>query len=129
MNRVTHFEIHAGDTERAKHFYRELFGWTFTRWAGPVPYWLISTGAKNQPGINGGLLPRQGPPLAEGQCVNAFVCTVETDALDALLGKVSGLGGRIAMPKTAIPVVGWLAYLKDTEGNTLGVMQSDPAAA
>ena len=94
-----------------------------------MPYWLISTGAKNQPGINGGLLPRQGPPLAEGQCVNAFVCTVETDALDALLGKVSGLGGRIAMPKTAIPGVGWLAYLKDTEGNTLGVMQSDPAAA
>lgn len=129
MNRVTHFEIHAGDAERAMRFYRELFGWTFTRWAGPMPYWLVSTGAKDQPGIDGGLLPRQGPPPAEGQCVNAFVCTVETDALDTLLGKVSGLGGQIALPKTAIPGVGWLAYLKDTEGNTLGVMQSDPAAA
>jgi predicted enzyme related to lactoylglutathione lyase len=26
------------------------------------------------------------------------------------------------------PNVGWLAYLKDTEGNVFGVMQPDPTA-
>ncbi len=129
MNRVIHFEIQVGDAERAIRFYRELLGWTFTRWAGPASYWLVSTGANDQPGIDGGLLLRQGPPPVEGQGVNAFVCTVQTDALDALLGKVSALGGQIAMPKTAIPGVGWLAYFKDPEGNILGAMQNDPAAA
>jgi predicted enzyme related to lactoylglutathione lyase len=28
-----------------------------------------------------------------------------------------------------VPGIGWLAYLKDTEGNVFGVMQPDPAAA
>jgi len=27
-----------------------------------------------------------------------------------------------------IPGIGWLAYLKDTEGNTFGVMRSDSSA-
>jgi predicted enzyme related to lactoylglutathione lyase len=28
----------------------------------------------------------------------------------------------------AVPGVGWLAYVKDTEGNLLGMMQMDSAA-
>ena len=35
---------------------------------------------------------------------------------------------RSALPKMPIPGVGWLAYLKDTEGNVFGLMQSDPSA-
>jgi predicted enzyme related to lactoylglutathione lyase len=27
-----------------------------------------------------------------------------------------------------IPGVGWLAYVKDLDGNILGIMQNDPAA-
>lgn len=41
----------------------------------------------------------------------------------------SELGGSIAVPKIPIPGMGWLAYIKDTEGNTLGLMQADPTAA
>ena len=37
-------------------------------------------------------------------------------------------GGQIALPKMPIPGVGWLAYGKDTEGNLVGVMHSDPTA-
>ena len=40
-----------------------------------------------------------------------------------------GAGGSIAVPKMAVPGIGWLAYVKDTEGNILGVMQADSAAA
>jgi uncharacterized protein len=32
------------------------------------------------------------------------------------------------VPKMPIPGVGWLAYIKDTEGNILGMMQPDPSA-
>jgi len=41
MPRPIHFEIHSAEPERAIQFYRELFGWTFTKWDGPRPYWLI----------------------------------------------------------------------------------------
>ena len=125
--RVTHFEIHAENPDRAIAFYSKALGWEFNQWAGQ-PYWLISTGPADQPGINGGLLPRRGDGPLEGQAVNAYVCTVLTDALDELLTVVPANGGSIAVPKMPIPGVGWLAYFKDTEGNIFGAMQNDPNA-
>jgi predicted enzyme related to lactoylglutathione lyase len=128
MPRVIHFEIHAEDPERAVAFYATVFGWTITRWTGPVDYWLITTGPDGQPGINGGLLRRRGPAPAEGQPVNAYPCTVDVPSVDEWLGRVTAAGGTVALPKMPIPGVGWLAYAKDTEGNIFGIMQADPAA-
>ena len=34
-------------------------------------------------------------------------------------------GGTIALPNMAVPGVGWLAYVKDPDGNLCGVMQMD----
>ena len=44
MPRVTHFEIHADDPERAIKFYQSVLGWTFTAWGPPGQYWLATTG-------------------------------------------------------------------------------------
>jgi len=71
MPRPVHFEIQAEQPERAIKFYRELFGWEFNQWEGQ-PYWLIKTGEKGTPGIDGGLLPRQGPAPSGMQPVTAF---------------------------------------------------------
>ena len=57
MPRVVHFEIHAGDCERAAKFYKTVFGWEFQKWEGPTEYWMVMTGSDDQPGINGGLVP------------------------------------------------------------------------
>ena len=62
MPRPVHFEIQAADPKRAIAFYTALFGWTFNKWEGPQDYWLIKTGEKGTMGIDGGLLPRRGPP-------------------------------------------------------------------
>jgi predicted enzyme related to lactoylglutathione lyase len=35
-------------------------------------------------------------------------------------------GGRIAAPKFYIPTVGTCAYVFDTEGNVVGIVQQDP---
>lgn len=128
MPRLVHFEIHADDLDRASAFYTDLFGWTFTKWAGPVDYRLITTGPDAEPGINGGMVKRMGPRPAEGQAVNAFPCTVSVPDLDARVAKAVALGGTVALPKMAIPGVGWLAYVKDLDGNILGMMQADPTA-
>src|SRR4051794_25991230 len=90
MARVVHFEIHAENPDRAVVFYSALLGWRFQKWDGPMPYWMIFTGENSEPGINGGLLPRRGPAPAEGQAVNAYVCTVGVENLDDRLAALAG---------------------------------------
>ncbi|MBD3402101.1 VOC family protein [candidate division GN15 bacterium] len=121
MPRVVHFEIHVDDTDRAGKFYSDVFGWQFHKWEGPEDYWLISTGDRNQPGIDGGMMKRRDPA---GSVYN----TLQVEDLDAYIEKVTGAGGEICVPKMAIPTVGWLAYFKDTEGNVFGMMQADANA-
>lgn len=127
MRRPVHFEIHATDPERLRAFYEGLFGWTFSRW-GEEPYWLVTTGDQEAPGINGGLLPRLGPPPEESQPVNAWVITMDVEDCQATLDAIVAAGGSVAMPRTATPGIGWLAYAKDPDGNIFGLMQEDPAA-
>jgi uncharacterized protein len=126
MARVVHFEIHADNPTRAVEFYKSLLGWEFTKWEGPMEYWLIKTGPDSQPGINGGLIKRHG--VIDGNAVIAYVCTVDVASVDETTQKVVQLGGSIALPKMPIPGVGWLAYAKDTEGNIFGYMQNDKNA-
>lgn len=127
MARVIHFEVHAEQPERCQQFYQQLFGWQFARWADGEPeYWLITTGPDSLPGINGGMIRRQGP--IDGTAVIAFVCTVDVENVDAMALKAGSLGGTVVVPKMPIPGVGWLSYIKDTEGNIVGMMQSDASA-
>jgi predicted enzyme related to lactoylglutathione lyase len=127
MSRVIHFEIHASDPQALIAFYTALFGWKFQRW-GAVEYWQIETGPTNEAGINGGLVPRRGESPVENQAVNAFVCTVQVASLDESFAKALSLGASVALAKMPIPGVGWLAYVKDPNGNILGLMQPDAGA-
>ena len=129
MFRPTHFEIHAEQPERAIAFYQKMFGWTFSAWGPPGEYWLITTGPETVAGINGGLVPRRGSEPQQGQAVNAYVCSLNVPVLDESVQMALSHGGEVAHPKMAIPGGGWLAYVKDTEGNIVGLMQADTSAA
>jgi uncharacterized protein len=130
MARAVHFEIHASNPQALIDFYAGLFGWSFNKWEGGE-YWMIHTGPDEEPGINGGLLPRRGPLPENMAAINAFVITVGVDDLDALLAKVEsgGGGGLVCVPKMAVPGIGWLAYAKDPDGNIFGMMEPDINAA
>lgn len=121
MPRVIHFELPADNPDRAVQFYSDVFGWKFQKWAGPQDYWLVSTG-EGGPGINGGLLRRSHPGASTAN-------TVDVTSVDEAVRSVEKAGGTIVAPKMPIPGVGYLAYCQDTEGNTFGVLQADPAAA
>ncbi|MEO8227569.1 MAG: VOC family protein [Gemmatimonadota bacterium] len=125
MPRVVHFEIHATDPDRLVAFYEGLFGWRIQKWDGEWEYWMIVTGDNAEPGINGGLLRRQGAAAPAGQSVNAFVCTLDVPDVDDVLARLAEQGGTVAVPKMMVPGVGWLAYIKDPDGNILGVMQAE----
>ena len=130
MSRPIHFEIHADDPARAIDFYELVLGWTFSRF-GEHDYWLIQTGNSDGPGINGGLIRRTGPaPDANASVpLTGFVCTMEVKDLETFEHAVVNAGGRIVVPRHAIPGIGWLTYARDTEGNIFGLSQPDPAAA
>ena len=49
--------------------------------------------------------------------------------VDDAVAQVLANGGSIAVPKMAVPGIGWLAYCKDPEGTIFGMMQNDPKAA
>ena len=127
MARVIHFEIQASQPQALVDFYTALLGWSFSKWEGSE-YWLIDTGPADQPGINGGLVRRPVAGPADAQAVNAFMCTVQVDALDETLAKATGLGASIAFPKNPVPGVGWLAYIKDPDGNIVGLLEPDETA-
>ncbi len=121
MSRVTHFEIPAKDPNAIAAFYTSVFGWTFTKWEGPVDYWLVGTGPDDKPGIDGGLYtPEEG--------WNGTINTLDVDDLDACVRKVKANGGEVIREKMPVPGVGWLAYCKDVEGSIFGMMQADPKA-
>ena len=79
------------------------------------------TGAEGEPGIDGGLLRRSTP-------AQTVVNTVDVPDVDECVARVEQGGGRVVVPKMPVPGVGWLVHAQDPDGNTFGMMQSDPAA-
>jgi uncharacterized protein len=139
---VVHFEIPADQPERAAKFYRELFGWEISRWAGSdeeregmadyrpenFEYWMVRTvpademGRPTRSGVNGGLMSRMFP----GQ---APVNYISVDNVDEFVRKAERLGAKVMMAKSPVPGMGWFAQLSDTEGNVFAIWQHDPTAA
>jgi predicted enzyme related to lactoylglutathione lyase len=121
MARVIHFEIHADNPERATKFYRDVFGWEFNSWGGPMEYWLVKTGVPADPGIDGGLMRRTQPGAGT-------VNTIGVTSLDDSMKAVEAKGGKVVVPRMSIAGVGHCAYCLDTEGNTFGLIQLDSSA-
>jgi hypothetical protein len=94
-----HFEFVADNPERARKFYQTVFGWKIEKWKGPLEYWLITTGDKGQPGIDGGFGRRESTE-------DTFVNMIEVPDVDKYAKLVEKSGGTIVRPKQAIPGVG-----------------------
>jgi predicted enzyme related to lactoylglutathione lyase/ketosteroid isomerase-like protein len=121
QNRVVHFEIGAEDPERCAKFFTEVFGWKIVKWDGPKPYWLCTTGPMGGVGINGGIMRHED---GKARTIN----TIEVDSIEAAIERAKKAGGNLCVPKMAIPGVGWLAYIYDTEGGIHGIHVSDATA-
>jgi predicted enzyme related to lactoylglutathione lyase len=124
MSTIGYFEIQSSDPKREVEFYSSVFGWKFTREPMvPVEYYRVETS-----GINGGLLKRPAPTPPTGQGTNAFVCSVEVDDFDSTAARILRHGGRVALPKFAVPGKCWQGYFTDEDNNTFGLFQVDEQA-
>ena len=116
------FEIPADNLDRARTFYSKLFGWKIKKLPGAAktPYWHIDTGGHDK-SPDGGMMERQGP--AHGITNYIHVASVEKAAAN-----VEKLGGKIVMPKTAVPRMGYFVVCTDTENNMFALWERDEAA-
>lgn len=116
-NRVVHFEIPSDNPDKAVNFFKHVFGWEFMKFS-EFDYWLITTGDDKTPGINGGLMKRNDPK-------QPVVNSIKVENIDEMNKKIEEAGGKIVVPKTPIPGVGYYSYFTDLDGNLHGVMQED----
>ena len=127
-NLVVHFEIHASEPQRLIDFYSELLGWRFSQW-GEVPYWAIETGegaignvaGTAGHGINGGLVPRQGPKPEVGSPVGCNI-VVGVDEVGGLMRRGIELGATEALPAEDYQGIGRVGYLLDPDNNVFGLI-------
>ena len=117
---IVWFEIPADNVERAKKFYGDLFGWKIERLPGTQEYWHIDTGGADET-PDGALKKRKD---AEEPVINY----VNVNSVTDFAAKIEKLGGKICMPKTAVPQMGYFAVCQDTEGNSFGIWQSEANA-
>jgi predicted enzyme related to lactoylglutathione lyase len=116
----THFEVPADDVERAKAFYRKLFGWQIAPVEGYDDYWSIQTGDEQD--LSGGLMKRQVPEQVP-------VSYVQVESVADYAAKVEELGGQVIIPRSPVPGMGWYAQFVDTEGNIFALWETDESAA
>ena len=120
MPRVIHVKICADDPQRAVTFYQQAFGWKINKWEGPMEYWLIQTGAEDEPGIDGAIMGREN----NWTTVN----TIRVPSLDEFAKRAQKAGGQIVSPRQTIPGIGYHSYCLDTEENVFGILEEDSSA-
>jgi len=127
MDKVVHFEIPVDDESRAKEFYGSIFDWELNDvdMGGGATYTTVSTVPvddkmmpKESGAINGGMMKRSSDPSSP-------VITIQVDSIDESLKKIEVGGGSTVTPRTPIPGMGAFAYFKDSEGNTMGLWETD----
>jgi predicted enzyme related to lactoylglutathione lyase len=124
MNTVGYFEIQSSNPEREIGFYEAVFSWKFIREESvPIEYYRIETAT-----IDGGLLKRPAAVPSPGSGANAYVCSVQVADFDKTSDEILRRGGKVAMPKFAIPKRCWQGYFLDPDNNTFGVFEVDENA-
>lgn len=124
MDSVIHFEIPAGNVRRAQSFYKSVFKWKIN----PMPemdYTIVQTAPFNKktmmpqrPGsINGGVMKR-------GKLVKGPVITINVRSIEATQKMVVRNGGKVAQKKMKVGDMGWASYIRDSEGNIIGLWQT-----
>lgn len=119
---LRHFAINADDVARARRFYEGVFGWSFRPWGPPGYYQITNAGV----GVLGALQERR--ELKTGVRTATYETTMGVEDLRVTVAAVEEHGGRILMQLYRIEGVGELAYVEDSEGNLVGVMQYEPGA-
>ena len=113
---IVHVELSSKDPAATRKFFEGVFGWKFKKedMSTEMEYWTFDAGS----GPGGGLMaPMEGMPPGT---LNYIL----VESVDAALKKIASHGGKIMMPKTEIPKVGWFAMFEVPGGLVSAVYES-----
>lgn len=118
QNAINWFEIPALNLERAASFYDTILNQQLRRelFAG-MPHAIFPA---DEAGVAGAVV------LTENHQPGDKGVVIYLNAgkdLDSILSRIPKAGGSVLMPKTSIGEQGFIALLKDTEGNKVGLHQ------
>jgi uncharacterized protein len=116
MKAINWFQIPAADLARATKFYGAVVGAKFSDQSTAMGKHAFFMDGDAFAG--GEVVQSQGlAPSDKG----VVIYLDAPDGVDAALAKVPGAGGSVLMPRTDISPHGFIAWLRDTEGNTVGL--------
>jgi len=112
---IIHIEFSSNDPKASGKFYADLFEWKIEE-NEEMQYVSFET----EPDHGGGFNDTSQEMTDPGD----ILPYVSTDDIETSLARAEELGGRIVMPKTEIPTVGWFAIFSDPTGNNVGLYTS-----
>ena len=121
MNGLTHFEILVNDIDKAKEFYSNLFDWQFN-FIKEMNYLMFTTESEDgKSKVGGGILKKPNESFTITNYINV-------KSVDESAEKVEELGGKIVVPKTAVPGMEWFVHFTDMDENLLALWENDSEA-
>jgi predicted enzyme related to lactoylglutathione lyase len=116
-NPVGWFELYVADMERARAFYEKTLQVTLERLEMPgLEMWMFPM-LDDRPGAPGALVRMEGMTPGAGGTVIYFSCV--DCAEDA--ARAAKNGGTVIKEKFPIGDYGFVAFVRDTEGNMIGL--------
>ena len=114
------YELMTTDADAAQAFYADVVGWSVapSGMAGTGDYRLLT--APDGEGAGGLMTIPAGAPMQPG-----WFAYIGVEDVDATVGHIERLGGRIHMPPQDIPHVGRFAFVADPQGLPFYVMRGD----
>ena len=118
QNVISWFEIPVADLDRAQAFYETVLARKLRRESlggdalAVFPYDRPATGGALQAGAS----------AAERTGSSIRIYLDCTPSIDAVLARIEPAGGQVVAPKSALPPgMGFIAHMRDTEGNEIGL--------
>lgn len=122
QNAITWFEIPVTDMDRAQTFYETVLARKLRRenFGGET----LAVFPYDDPATGGALKAGANTSARAGSGIRIYLDCMPS--IDAVLSRVEAAGGQIMAPKSALPPgMGFIAHLRDTEGNEVGLHSQD----
>jgi len=115
---ISWFEIPVADLDRAQSFYETVLGRKLRRETlGGDP---LAVFPYDDPATGGALQAGAKDAAKAGTGIRIYLDCAPS--IDAVLSRIEAAGGQIVAPKSALPPgMGFIAHLRDTEGNEVGL--------
>lgn len=123
-NAISWFEIPTTQLPQAQAFYEAVLGRPLRRESMGPSEGAVFAYDREAGGTGGALM--MGPSAPKVSSGGTLVYLDASPALNAALARVLEQGGRVALPRTALPPgMGYFAHITDLDGNRVGLHALD----